>query len=90
MIELYKANIWNDEKTVNIIANGCFNDNHKIVLASCRFLIETTQNLQIDVDSSDDEENEKKLIADTAKKSIIKAKKLEKEMKKLKRKKKRK
>ena len=45
MIELYKSNIWNDEKTVNIIANGCFNDNHKLVLASCRFLIETTQNL---------------------------------------------
>lgn len=27
MIELYKCNVWNDEKTVNIIGNGCFNEN---------------------------------------------------------------
>eukprot|EP01015_Nassula_variabilis_P024967 TRINITY_DN4817_c0_g1_i1.p1 TRINITY_DN4817_c0_g1~~TRINITY_DN4817_c0_g1_i1.p1 ORF type:complete len:135 (+),score=48.68 TRINITY_DN4817_c0_g1_i1:66-470(+) len=74
MIELYKSNVWNDEKTVNIIANGCFSDNAKIVFLACKFLIDTTQNLRTDNDSSDDEEAEKKIVADTAKKSIIKAK----------------
>lgn len=42
MIQLYKKNLWNDVKTVNIIASGCFNEYYKIKLISCYFLIETT------------------------------------------------
>jgi len=42
MIELYKRNIWNDEKTANIIAQGCFNRNWKIVYLACRFLIDSS------------------------------------------------
>lgn len=43
MIELYKKNIWNDEKTVNVIANeGCFSKVIKVrvndVQLNTRFL----------------------------------------------------
>jgi hypothetical protein len=42
MIELHKRNIWNDTRTVNIIAEGCFNASVKIRLISSHFLITTT------------------------------------------------
>lgn len=31
MIELYKKNIWNDAKTVNVIATGCFSKVTKVI-----------------------------------------------------------
>lgn len=40
MIELYKKNIWNDEKTVNIIANkGCFSKVIKVKLEIYIYII---------------------------------------------------
>ena len=54
MIQLYKKNIWNDSKTVNIISLGCLNPYYKVKLIACNFLIETTEN--IDEESSDEEE----------------------------------
>lgn len=30
MIELYKKNVWNDAKTVNVIATGCFSKHTKV------------------------------------------------------------
>jgi protein SDA1 len=42
MIELYKKNIWTDKRTVNIIAEGCFNQSPKICIISAYFLISTT------------------------------------------------
>ncbi|CAD8054780.1 unnamed protein product [Paramecium sonneborni] len=54
MIELYKKNIWKDNKCVNIIAQGCFNQNYKIKLLACYFLIETTEN-HVEIESSEDE-----------------------------------
>ena len=57
MINLYKKNIWNDAKTVNIIASGCFNEYYKIKLISCFFLISTTEIKDIDEDDSDDDDN---------------------------------
>lgn len=54
MIQLYKKNIWNDSKTVNIIALGCLNPYYKVRLISCHFLIETTEVLE--EESSDEEE----------------------------------
>ena len=39
MIELYKRKIWNDEKTCNVIAEACFNENPKIVVAACKFFL---------------------------------------------------
>jgi protein SDA1 len=42
MIELYRRNIWNDNRSVNIIAEGCFNQSEKIKLLAAHFLISTT------------------------------------------------
>lgn len=40
MIELYKRQIWNDEKTVNAIwTGGVMHDNPKIVVAATRFFL---------------------------------------------------
>jgi len=42
MIEFYKRNIWTDNRSVNAIAQGCFNSSPKIRLISAYFLIATT------------------------------------------------
>ncbi|XP_053962212.1 protein SDA1 homolog [Anastrepha ludens] len=40
MIELYKKNIWNDAKTVNVIATvGCFSKIMKVLVASLKFFL---------------------------------------------------
>lgn len=91
MIELYKKQVWNDAKTVNVIASGCFNENPKVVCMACNFLIESTeQEYQAD-DSSDEEEEpthakDKKLGRKTKAKQARK----DREMKKLKRRERRK
>ncbi len=54
MIQLYKKNIWTDNKTINIIASGCLNPFYKVKLISCNFLIETTESL--DMSSSEEDE----------------------------------
>lgn len=42
MIDLYKRNIWTDIRSVNVIAEGCFNSSPKIRMISSYFLISTT------------------------------------------------
>lgn len=38
MIELYRKQVWNDAKTVNVIANvGCFSKFTKVLVASLKF-----------------------------------------------------
>ncbi|KAH8391033.1 hypothetical protein KR215_004199 [Drosophila sulfurigaster] len=40
MIDLYKKNIWNDTKTVNVIANvGCFSPITKVLVTSLKFFL---------------------------------------------------
>ncbi|XP_018566501.1 protein SDA1 homolog [Anoplophora glabripennis] len=39
MIELYKKNVWNDAKTVNVIATGCFSKITKVMVASLKFFL---------------------------------------------------
>jgi protein SDA1 len=39
MIELHKKRIWNDEKTVNVMADACLHHNPKIVIAACKFFL---------------------------------------------------
>lgn len=56
MITLYKKGVWTDEKTVNIIASGCHNENYKIKLISCYFLVSTTELEQYESSSEEDEE----------------------------------
>jgi protein SDA1 len=54
MIELYKRKIWNDDKTVNAISEGCLNPNPKIVVAACKFFI----TLQLDYESESEGESD--------------------------------
>ena len=42
-IDLWKRNIWTENKVVDLIARGCFNDSAKIRLISAYFLISTTE-----------------------------------------------
>uniref|UniRef100_A0A182MZ85 Protein SDA1 n=1 Tax=Anopheles dirus TaxID=7168 RepID=A0A182MZ85_9DIPT len=44
MIELYRKQVWNDVKTVNVIANvGCFSKITKVLVASLKFFLGTDQ-----------------------------------------------
>lgn len=55
MIELYKKNIWNDVKTVNVIATvGCFSKVTKVMVASLKFFLGTDED-EKDSDSDSDE-----------------------------------
>lgn len=58
MIELYKKNIWNDAKTVNVIANvGCFSKVTKVMVASLKFFLGADPD-EKDPDNSEDSDNE--------------------------------
>ena len=60
MIELYKRHIWNDDKTVNVIATGgCLHDNPKIVAAACKFFLVMDYNDKDDSSDSSDEGGDK-------------------------------
>lgn len=63
MVELYKRHIWNDEKTVNIIAEGgCLNANPKVVTIACQFFLSTDLDIYSEDEESSDEEDAKLLI----------------------------
>jgi protein SDA1 len=65
MIELYKRKIWNDDKTVNVIAEGCLHDNPKIVAAAAKFFLVLDYDWDTDSDDEEDEssdEENKKLL----------------------------
>ena len=36
MVELYRKNIWNDAKTVNVLTTACFSSVTKVILTSTR------------------------------------------------------
>ncbi|KAG5676595.1 hypothetical protein PVAND_006418 [Polypedilum vanderplanki] len=56
MVELYKKNIWNDSKTVNVIASvGCFSKITKVLVASLKFFLGTDEEDESDSDSDDNE-----------------------------------
>lgn len=64
MIELYKRRIWNDDKTVNVISQGCLHDNPKIIAAASKFFLVLDYDWESDSEEGDtsDEENEQKII----------------------------
>lgn len=65
MIELYKRKIWNDDKTVNVIAEGCLHDNPKVVAAATKFFLILDYDWESDSDGdvdASDEEMEQKMI----------------------------
>ncbi|XP_048506733.1 protein SDA1 homolog isoform X2 [Athalia rosae] len=83
MIELYKKNIWNDAKTVNVIATGCFSKITKVMVASLKFFLGSDPDEKNSDDSdSDDEPNVKEVMM--ANKVNKKSKKREKQLKKVK------
>ncbi|XP_077258647.1 SDA1 domain containing protein Mys45A isoform X1 [Temnothorax americanus] len=83
MIELYKKNVWNDVKTVNVIATGCFSKITKVSVASLKFFLGTDPEEKGSDDSdSDDEPSMKEIML--ANKVNKKTKKREKQLKKAK------
>ncbi|RXG62333.1 Protein SDA1-like protein [Armadillidium vulgare] len=54
MIDLYKKQVWNDAKTVNIIASACFSKITKVMVAAVKFFVSVDDEL----DESSDSESE--------------------------------
>lgn len=83
MVELYNKNIWNDAKTVNVLATGCFSKVSKIAAACLKFFLGTDPEQQENDDSdSDSEPNIKEIIM--ANRVNKKTKKREKQLQKAK------
>ena len=57
MIELYKRRVWNDDKTVNAIWQGCEHSNPKVVAAACKFFLVLDYDYQSESESDSDEED---------------------------------
>lgn len=94
MVELYKRNIWNDAKTVNVVTTACFSKIAKILVAGMKFFLGKDEDEKKDSDSEseDDGPTARDLMIrySTGKKSCKDKKKLEKAMKVLKKHKKKK
>uniref|UniRef100_A0A671M0E8 Protein SDA1 n=1 Tax=Sinocyclocheilus anshuiensis TaxID=1608454 RepID=A0A671M0E8_9TELE len=94
MVELYRRNIWNDTKTVNVVITACFSKVTKILVAGLKFFLGKDEDEKKDSDSEseDDGPTTRDLMVrySTGKKSSKNKKKLEKAMKVLKKHKKKK
>ncbi|NXX93439.1 SDA1 protein, partial [Centropus bengalensis] len=92
MIELYRRNIWNDAKTVNVITTACFSKVTKVLVAGLKFFLGRDEDEKQDSDSEseDDTPTARDLMVryGTNKKTTKRKKKLEKAMKVLKKQKK--
>lgn len=88
MTELYKRNIWNDAKTVNVITTACFSKVTKILVAGMKFFLGKDEDEKNDSDSDSEAEGptvrDLKVRFSTGKKTSKNKKKLEKAMKVLK------
>ncbi|KAJ0013022.1 hypothetical protein NQD34_017356 [Periophthalmus magnuspinnatus] len=88
MAELYKRNIWNDAKTVNVITTACFSKVTKILVAGLKFFLGKDENEKNESDSDSETEGpsarDLMIRYSTGKKSTKNKKKLEKAMKVLK------
>ncbi|XP_017757293.1 PREDICTED: protein SDA1 homolog isoform X2 [Eufriesea mexicana] len=79
MIELYNKGIWNDAKTVNVLATGCFTKSTKVMVACLKFFLGTDIKEQENEESdSDSEPNIKEIMM--ANKVNKKTKKREKQL----------
>lgn len=83
MIELYKKNVWNDAKTVNVVASGCFSKITKVMVACLKFFLGTDPDEKDSDDSDSEDEPNVKEVA-MANKVNKKTKKREKQLKKVK------
>ncbi|XP_026468677.1 protein SDA1 homolog [Ctenocephalides felis] len=83
MIDLYKKNVWNDIKTVNVIANnGCFSKLVKVRVAALKFFLGSDPNEKDSDESDSDEPNAKEVMM--ANKVNKKSRKREKQLTKVK------
>lgn len=53
MVELYKKQVWNDVKTVNVIATACFSKTTKVMVAALKFFLGSDPEKEKDSDDSD-------------------------------------
>uniref|UniRef100_A0A8C7Y3F9 Protein SDA1 n=1 Tax=Oryzias sinensis TaxID=183150 RepID=A0A8C7Y3F9_9TELE len=94
MVELYKRNIWNDAKTVNVITTACFSKVTKILVAGLQFFLGKDEDEKNESDSDSEKEgpSARDLMVrySTGKKTSKNKKKLDKAMKVLKKHKKKK
>ncbi|NP_001082492.1 protein SDA1 homolog isoform X1 [Xenopus laevis] len=94
MIELYRRNIWNDAKTVNVITTACFSKVTKILVAALKFFLGKDEDEKKDSDSESEDEGptarDLMVRYSTGKKNTKNKKKLDKAMKVLKKHKKKK
>ncbi|XP_051533853.1 protein SDA1 homolog [Myxocyprinus asiaticus] len=94
MVELYRRNIWNDAKTVNVVTTACFSKVTKILVAGLKFFLGKDEDEKKDSDSEseDDGPSARDLMIrySTGKKTTKNKKKMEKAMKVLKKHKKKK
>lgn len=85
MAELYKRNIWNDAKTVNVITTACFSKVTKILVAGLKFFLGKDEDEKNDSDSDSETEGpsarDLMIRYSTGKKTSKNKKKLEKAMK---------
>ncbi|TFK01519.1 Protein SDA1-like protein [Platysternon megacephalum] len=88
MIELYRRNIWNDAKTVNVITTACFSKVTKILVAGLKFFLGKDEDEKRESDSGSEDEGptarDLTVRYATGKKTTKHKKKLEKAMKVLK------
>lgn len=94
MVELYKRNIWNDAKTVNVITTACFSKVTKILVGGLKFFLGKDEDEKNESDSESEPEGptvrDLKVKFSTGKKTTKNKKKMEKAMKVLKKHKKKK
>uniref|UniRef100_A0A8C0GRT3 Protein SDA1 n=1 Tax=Chelonoidis abingdonii TaxID=106734 RepID=A0A8C0GRT3_CHEAB len=65
MIELYRRNIWNDAKTVNVITTACFSKVTKILVAGLKFFLGKDEDEKRESDSESEVSPESNSLAVT-------------------------
>lgn len=71
LVSLYNKRIWKDTKTINVIAGSCMGTYSKAVKLATLFFIETTEKVEEELDSSEDEESEDEYESNLYKVSTI-------------------
>eukprot|EP00050_Salpingoeca_kvevrii_P018343 m.73051 g.73051 ORF g.73051 m.73051 type:complete len:690 (-) comp8021_c0_seq2:72-2141(-) len=56
MTELYHKGIWNDARTVNVLAGACFSKHTKVLVAALKFFLGTDRSDDDDEDEDDDKD----------------------------------
>lgn len=84
MVELYKKQVWNDVKTVNVIATACFSKITKVMVAALKFFLGTDPDEEKNSDDSDSDNEPSVKQVMLAARVNKKTRKREKQVKKIK------